>query len=516
MAKTTINGTILHPDDTPEEGYIYFALAETAGRSDVDAEFSRTPIRVNLDENGEFSIDLQPTDDADWSVDGLSYLVEERFSGKAPRRFYMAVPTSGVAVRYEDLATYANAPAIDANIDLAAEWVAWQATHGRRRVSTVCTIGDSISNQSLGSGEVDVPPANTSSFSAADYFTYANIALDGRLHLIKSGGVSGERTDEMLARVPADVIAHNPDVVIVAGGGNDVTQGVAAATIQTNLQAIYEACLDVGIIPVACTVLASDNMNTTGERDVYIAVNEWIRDYAKDTPGMVLCDWAGAYCDPTTVAARSGYTTDGVHPTNLGAASIGAVLADALKDLVTGTKRLCSTNYGSIILNPMMLGTAGTKAASVTGEQADSWTTSWSGATGSAIASKVARTDGIGGEWQEFQLTSSGTLQMFQQNTNVGTDFDIGQRWFAECEYEREDDWNVTDFRFYFSYFGSSGTVECLGGGGGVALLPMSGVLRTPVGVPVPVGTTRLQLFVRFNGTAGTLRVARARLVRVS
>lgn len=125
MAKTTINIEILKPDDTPEEGYIYFGLAETAALDGV--EYSRVPIRVNLDNDGQASIQLQPTDDVDWSVSGLSYLVEERFAGKAPRRFYMTVPTSGSALDYADLATYANAPSIDANIDLAAEWVAWQA-----------------------------------------------------------------------------------------------------------------------------------------------------------------------------------------------------------------------------------------------------------------------------------------------------------------------------------------------------------------------------------------------------
>lgn len=125
MAKTTINGTILKPDDTAEEGYIYFALSTTASLDGV--VHSRVPIRVNLDNDGQFTIDLQPTDDAGWSVEGLSYLVEERFSGKAPRRFYMTVPTSGSALDYADLATYANAPSINANQDLAAEWVAWQA-----------------------------------------------------------------------------------------------------------------------------------------------------------------------------------------------------------------------------------------------------------------------------------------------------------------------------------------------------------------------------------------------------
>lgn len=126
MAKTTINGTILRPDDTPETGYILFRLAETAALDGI--EYSRVPIRVNLDVDGEFTVELHPNDDAGWSVEGNSYLVEERFGGKAPRRFYMVVPTSVPALDYADLATYGNAPTITANIDLAAEFAAFEAS----------------------------------------------------------------------------------------------------------------------------------------------------------------------------------------------------------------------------------------------------------------------------------------------------------------------------------------------------------------------------------------------------
>lgn len=127
MARTTINGTCLKPNGDPEEGHIYFSLYDSSNRPDIDARITRTPIRVNLDGSGQFSIQLEPTDDPDWSTSGLAYLVEERFSGKAAHRFYIPVPTSGSAIRYEDLAAVGNAPAIDGSVDLAAEWVAWQA-----------------------------------------------------------------------------------------------------------------------------------------------------------------------------------------------------------------------------------------------------------------------------------------------------------------------------------------------------------------------------------------------------
>lgn len=129
MAKTTINGSFRRGDDTPETGYVTFALSTTAFHEGEGVLYTRVPLRVNLDNDGDLTVQLQPTEgvDADWSVEGLSYLVEERFAGKSPRRYYMSVPTSGSPVDFGDLATYATAPTINANQDLSAEWVAWQA-----------------------------------------------------------------------------------------------------------------------------------------------------------------------------------------------------------------------------------------------------------------------------------------------------------------------------------------------------------------------------------------------------
>lgn len=118
MAKTTIVETFRTGDDEPERGFVTFALA-TAAQHDDDAIVTRSPVKVLLDSEGAMSVDLQPTSgaDADWSVENLSYRVQEvmldsRGNPRPKRTYYIDVPTSGADVRLGDLATYATAPSM--------------------------------------------------------------------------------------------------------------------------------------------------------------------------------------------------------------------------------------------------------------------------------------------------------------------------------------------------------------------------------------------------------------------
>ena len=67
-------------------------------------------------------------------------------------------------------------------------------------------------------------------------------------------GVNGDLTSGMLERFSIDVVAEEPDYVIILGGTNDIGWGLGLATIMHNLACAYDAARSEGIGAVACSV----------------------------------------------------------------------------------------------------------------------------------------------------------------------------------------------------------------------------------------------------------------------
>ena len=88
----TLTGTYLKPDGSPESGTIKFRTALVTLSSGDNTVISIGPIDVTLDQNGQFSIDLIPTDDPDWFPQGWQYYIYEDLSGRGGRRGYFELP----------------------------------------------------------------------------------------------------------------------------------------------------------------------------------------------------------------------------------------------------------------------------------------------------------------------------------------------------------------------------------------------------------------------------------------
>lgn len=90
---STVTGTYVTPDGTPETGIVYLSVH----RHTPHATAIVTPRRLwdELDENGAVSFDVTPTDDGQWGTPVL-YLVEERLTQLPFRAYYIEVPTEGV------------------------------------------------------------------------------------------------------------------------------------------------------------------------------------------------------------------------------------------------------------------------------------------------------------------------------------------------------------------------------------------------------------------------------------
>jgi acyl-CoA thioesterase-1 len=62
--------------------------------------------------------------------------------------------------------------------------------------------------------------------------------------------VSGDTTDGALARIDADVLSHDPRIVIIGLGGNDFLRGVPITTTEENLRTIVHKIHEAGAMVV--------------------------------------------------------------------------------------------------------------------------------------------------------------------------------------------------------------------------------------------------------------------------
>jgi acyl-CoA thioesterase-1 len=123
-------------------------------------------------------------------------------------------------------------------------------------------------------------------------------------------GVNGELTDDLLMRLGRDVLARDPDVVVVLGGANDLGWGAKPELILRNLSTIYEKIRAKGALPVAVTVpsmLGMDSM-IPGRR----ALNKLIADHCREND-IPCVDLFTATSEPDTGRLAARYSNDGLH-----------------------------------------------------------------------------------------------------------------------------------------------------------------------------------------------------------
>jgi len=377
--------------------------------------------------------------------------------------------------------------------------------------STFVIFGDSIT-------ALNTNPLNDCP-DVVGYFTHARMAL-GSVRLLNNAGIGGNTTAMMLARIDAAVIAYAPGWCIVQGGGNDVGQGVTAETITSNLTAIYTALSAAAIRIVACTITPTTSADTADKRAALYAVNTWIRDYAMKNPNVVLCDWFNAIADPDTGGPATGMTSDGAHPSMLGAARMGKVLYDALAPYVPFTIDLLpmsNAETDNIVSNGMLTGDNNGFATS--------WTTWDQSGIWSLAGSKVARSYPARGEWQQIVVSVPGSAPTndwsFYQSVAIGEAVAIGDVIYAVCEYEIDEGWTLGRANGLPLYlyarahnviqratpFKSSTPAE------DATYWPLKGVLVT-VPLVIPVETTSVRLIVS-GSLVGTVRIGRCALRKV-
>jgi lysophospholipase L1-like esterase len=365
--------------------------------------------------------------------------------------------------------------------------------------------------------------------SCQGWWTWAQVASRHRLDVVKNAGEWGQSTAQMLARFDTDVTPHAPGwVAMMTTGTNDVSGGTAtAAEIKANLTAIMDKCDTIGA-RILMTTIPPRNAITTARRNIAVEVNRWLREQARTRRNMYLVDDWQALVNPATGFLQTAFTGDGIHLIGNAAAKVGRMVADVINTHAPAVDILGHSldDLTILALNPALEGTTGTLSNSATGSAATSWTVgSVTGAAITATASKVARTDGLMGEWQQVTVSSGEGFSLSQNNTSAGSAFTTGTQVYAVCEFQTDNDWaNTTQFDLYvnalnasFSAIGSVVDLQWVSGDttfDATWSRLSSGVLKTPV-LTVPANTTRLNFGVRMRGQ-GTVRVGRIAVYKLT
>lgn len=351
------------------------------------------------------------------------------------------------------------------------------------------------------------------------YWTWAEV-LQGQLYdVVAYAGVGGNNCAQMLARVNDDVIAYGPDVCVVMGGTNDISADRTYAAIIADLEDIYDALHAAGIHIIATTSVPSTSYGTETKRQIFRDLATWVSGYvAAHSAYMTYCDTGSLYADANE-NPLDGYTHDGVHPTALGAYTLGAALATAIAGIAPARNLWLDAGDPRLInYNTAMAGTGGTKTSPATGTVATGYS-----AAGSCTASKVAR-DG-GGEWQQLTFSGGGSARISTPSIDVSAGFAEGDIVALEIEFETDDDWDeIIQCHAYLQFRDASGTeLEFrsslfVDGYSGPLLSPpvylprpASGVMRTEP-TAVPAGTAVIRHYFYLYGTAGTIRIGRYQL----
>jgi hypothetical protein len=306
------------------------------------------------------------------------------------------------------------------------------------------------------------------------------VLLRQRMKWLANGGNGGDTVPQMLARTDA-LLVLNPGWLIGFGHINSVSANVTAASIIADLTAIFNKAAAKGVRVVWGTDWV-DSPKTAAQRAVAYAVNEWLRKQVEARRGFYLADYQAIFVDPATGNPIAAYASDGLHQDGIGSRLLADQLAKILDPLVPQQDRLIASNDDktNLLPNGMLVGAA-----------ANGYATGWgyNGTAAQGVPSKVARTDGFPGEWQQVVVTDGTDYSLRNRiAAGVADSWVIEDTVYAECEFETDAaGWAATEFNLNLALFNvPAGTVTRsadmihINGSPASSSRPARGIFRTP------------------------------------
>lgn len=342
-----------------------------------------------------------------------------------------------------------------------------------------------------------------------------------------SGGLVTASISAGTSTFQSNVLASSGDTILVDTGGTTESVTVQSCTGGSSPYTIT----------ITGTFTYSHGANAICRNSTKLAAlhsnNQWIVQYARANAGILLCDWHSIYADPATGAPLgvgysqpslpNGITIDGTHPNKDGAALMGQQLANTLDKVLPllPIRSGDNTDSSNLVTNGKTVGNTSGVAPGWTISSSDTVTLTYT-------ASKVGRTDGIAGEWQQIKI-GPGNLGGFQIYSDTsGLTFDGTTSYIAQIEFQGDLDIvaqasptiagasaiNMTVItRTGSSTTGSTQTLFSASGIDGIGTYwPGAGIFRTLPFVPTN-STNRVQIFINVQGIdTGTFRFTNAEL----
>jgi lysophospholipase L1-like esterase len=156
-------------------------------------------------------------------------------------------------------------------------------------------------------------------------------------------GIGGQTTPQMLLRFRADVIALQPQVVVILAGTNDIAGNTGPITLEEsegNLASMAELARAHGIRVVLSSVMPVSNyghdwkgnpldMRVERPPEKILELNAWIKKYAAANDCVYL-DYFSAMVDDQGLLKKE-LSHDGLHPNELGYALMAPLAEKAIQ-----------------------------------------------------------------------------------------------------------------------------------------------------------------------------------------
>ncbi len=165
---------------------------------------------------------------------------------------------------------------------------------------------------------------------------------------VRTSGICGEVTGDMVTRFRHDVLEHGPGYVPILGGTNDLGWNASPPEIMQNLIKMYEQTLAIGSLPIPVTVPSIRVEDAAGSREgqAWVAehlarrsqLNKLIQEYA-DSKDIAYVDLFAATVDSQNGQLADKYSNDGIHLTTAGYRLFADRVALILKPLLAQTTR---------------------------------------------------------------------------------------------------------------------------------------------------------------------------------
>lgn len=239
---------------------------------------------------------------------------------------------------------------------------------------------------------------------------WTNIALGSLLRFRTSHqiGFTGYTIPQLTAEVgQITALTPKPTLCFLSSlGHNDAVAGLPLPVSEQSARIIVNDLRTAGIIPVCSSVLPKDTADAAQISRVLALNAMWQRMADEDL--LIYLDTFASLTDAGTKLPLPGVLFDATHPAAKGAKIAGDAVAAFLSPFFSGDPGVPTALDPGVLSNTINAGSAAIATAGFTGTVATGLSGYESAAStgGTKVCSKVARTDGGYGEWQQIALTN--------------------------------------------------------------------------------------------------------------